>query len=109
MRNTIWTLSRTGALSLALAVGAVALVATPSAANAGERLRGVTIDHVGVHFDFGPGHHYRHVEYPRARHYFSHNRHYRKAKAFERDRQRFEHRHGRRTHRRYSWHWRSHR
>ena len=88
MRNTIWNKAKAAVLSLALALGAVALLATPDSARAGERLRGVTINRAGVYFDFGPGYHYLRVDYPKAPRYFANNEHYRKAKAFERERDR---------------------
>ena len=88
MRNTIWNGTKAAVLSLALALGSLALLATPDRAQADDRLRGVTIDRAGVHFNFGPGYHYLHVDYPKARRHFERNEHYRKAKAFERERDR---------------------
>lgn len=78
----------------ALALVAVGLViAAPAGARAEHaQLRGVTIDARGVHFDFGPGYHYLHVDYPRARHYFSRNEHFRAAKRLERERDELLHR-----------------
>jgi tetratricopeptide (TPR) repeat protein len=76
---------RTVSLGIVAAVGLV--LASPHGARADDPyLRGVSIDSHGVHFDFGPGYHYLHVRYPRARFYFAANRHYRNAKRLERKR-----------------------
>jgi tetratricopeptide (TPR) repeat protein len=76
---------RAASLGIAAAVGL--MLVTPQSASAEHRhLRGVSIDARGVHFDFGPGYHYLHVRYPRARAYFAANQHYRNAQKFERKR-----------------------
>ena len=76
---------RAASLGIAAAVGL--MLVTPQSASAEHRhLRGVSIDARGVHFDFGPGYHYMHVRYPRARAYFAANQHYRNAQKFERRR-----------------------
>ena len=76
-----------------LALVALLALALPGAARAEDRYsdydRGVTIDRDGVHFHFGSGAHYRHVEWPHAREFFASNRHYRKAHRYEHERHRW--------------------
>lgn len=71
-------------LSTGLVLTAVLVLGAPDAARAEDgHLRGVTIDGRGVHFDFGRGYQYLHVNFPHARHYFAANEHYRKAQRLE--------------------------
>lgn len=78
----------TSAVGIALALGTGALL--PSQARADHeqppQFRGVRIDANGVYFDFGRPCYYRVAEFPDARPFFLHNRHYRKARKYERRR-----------------------
>jgi hypothetical protein len=76
---------RTGSLALVVALGFV-LVAPGGVPANHDALRGARIDSRGVHFDFGPGYHYLHVDFPNARRHFAANEHFRKARELERTR-----------------------
>jgi hypothetical protein len=76
---------RTSSLVLVVSL-AVVLVAPGGVPADHDALGGAKIDSRGVHFDFGPGYHYLHVDFPHARRFFAKNEHFKRAQELERAR-----------------------